>query len=440
MKFIQIYNLICEDRIDNLISKDASLEKYKDLLKEIYNSFDLKTQSNAKFNKFLEFLLKNAEKLEEYKDKMKDLYLGYIKYNLDLSKYNLESLWKYVEDKENISKLVIDPTLAKKIYEDDEKIVIMPLNREGSIKYGSPAWCTSKPNNEEWYNYLVQDGKLMYFVLYKTSKAINIPGIAKDNTGIERNFKITAIQIDLNNKFYITDTGNTVQFGLINQDANKILEFMELNKKIFKSFKDPEIFKLIIDNDKKIFDNINKNSAIYNLAKQYYPNEIEIKELNLKFIDACYSNNLEIVKKLLKNSSIDVNSKDTTYHNTALMYACVVGALNIVKELMKSKELDINVKNKQKVTAFMYACKYESLNIVKELLKRKDLDINAKDNNNINAFTYACQSNNLNIIKELLEDRRFDVNSKDNEFFGIIDLRNDKTKKLIDQYKARYNK
>lgn len=431
MKFFDIFKIITEDRIDNLVTTNPSAEKYKDLLKEIYNSFDLKIQSNAKFNKFLDFLLKNTEKLLEYKEKMKEIYEGYVKYNLDLSKYELESLWKYIEDKENLSKFVIDPTLAKKIYEDNEKVVILPLNREGSVKYGSKTWCISRPANGMWISYM-KAGKLSNFVLYKTSNAIHIPELAA------KNWNITNVQVDLDGKLYITDTGNTVGAGVIDgNNADTILKFMKLNKSIFKSFNDQETFKLIADNNPEIVDVENDNSPLYPYIIKYMGGKVPI---HIELLNAIRISDISKVKELLQNPELDINRKVNNGSN-AFRTALDSTKFDIAKLLLDTGKVDLSpiTYGGENMNIIEYYIHINDIPIVEFLIDNlKDIKINFKKliltshGSKKEALNFAAKKMNYTISKDmillsLILSGDQDKNVFNNNYPKIVELINDPT-------------
>ena len=97
------------------------------------------------------------------------------------------------------------------------------------------------------------------------------------------------------------------------------------------------------------------------------------ESLNTSFHYACSSGNLAIVKVLIKDIRLDINSR-TNYQETAL--ACLHGHLVIIEHLLKDARLEINSKNYCGWTPFHDTCYYEHLEIVKILIKDARLDIN----------------------------------------------------------------
>lgn len=61
-----------------------------------------------------------------------------------------------------------------KIYQDENLVVVAPLTHRSSCKYGSHTkWCTAVPSTDEHFNYYMQHGVLIYFIVrspYKNNK------------------------------------------------------------------------------------------------------------------------------------------------------------------------------------------------------------------------------------------------------------------------------
>ena len=59
-----------------------------------------------------------------------------------------------------------------KIYQDENIVVVVPLTHRSSCKYGAHTkWCTAVPSTDEHFNYYMQNGVLIYFIIrspYKT--------------------------------------------------------------------------------------------------------------------------------------------------------------------------------------------------------------------------------------------------------------------------------
>ena len=81
------------------------------------------------------------------------------------------------------------------------------------------------------------------------------------------------------------------------------------------------------------------------------------------FNRACKEGNLEQVKYLIKNTSLNINRQDN-HSNTGFHYACIKGHLSIVEYCIKNTNLNVNIQNNNKNTGFHYACLNGHLAIV----------------------------------------------------------------------------
>lgn len=281
MKFKEVYKLISEDKVDDLVQKYNLATNEIKWLNTFYNNLPITIKSHNKFGKFLDFLIKDIKYVIYAFSELHiiEIWKGYLKYNLKLEDYNIiTQLMHAIDAKTNTRPdlLNIDPNLAKKIYEDTEKVIILPLNMQGSIKYGSRFWCISTSNIKEnlWNGYL-GDGFLSYFILYKSSKAIYIPDFK--NTHLEhKNFNKTCVQLDTSKYIIIFDTSNSVRDGIYEEEAYTILEYMKLDKSIFKyTLGDEEVFKLFADNNKDFLKKIENYSAdLVALKNKYIENNL----------------------------------------------------------------------------------------------------------------------------------------------------------------------
>ena len=59
---------------------------------------------------------------------------------------------------------------------------------------------------------------------------------------------------------------------------------------------------------------------------------------------------LKIIDKIVKKSSIDINTKIDQYNNTLLHYCIISNKLNIAAFLIKEHNADINMKNNSGIT------------------------------------------------------------------------------------------
>jgi hypothetical protein len=58
-----------------------------------------------------------------------------------------------------------------KIYQDENLVVVAPLTHKSSCKYGAHTkWCTAVPSTDEHFNYYMQNGVLIYFIIRSPHK------------------------------------------------------------------------------------------------------------------------------------------------------------------------------------------------------------------------------------------------------------------------------
>lgn len=189
-------------------------------------------------------------------------------------------------------------------------------------------------------------------------------------------------------------------------------------------------------------------------------NLVESKIKNLGLITACANNNVEILEKILKFDSIDVNTVDKK-GLTPLMHAIQKSCLEIIKLLLSHPQIDINKhsgqynknalaiaidtgydeiimllldnKNinlncKRKINChyelscgvqnmFLYLCRdywNAPMDIIKKILDDPSLDLNQPTDDNKTPFYYACANNSKNIVSLLLKMSDIDYNKRAN--------------------------
>lgn len=429
MRYIRLLKLlIVESFIDDLV-KNIGIEKsirYGATLREIYGSIALNIRQHNKFSKFFKWIVdKDIDKLMTMtSDTIEILFRNYLKYNLKLEDYKeLVDLEDAINDKEHAVNLIIDESLAKKIYEDDEKVVLMPWNHEGSLKYGVDGWCISNNRNVvesrvHWFSYILkEDCLLSYFVIYKKAKPRVIDII--DNEGDYIDVQKANIQIDLDGRLYITNINNTVGRGIQELDkVDKILDYMNLDKSIFKSFKE------IGDEEFKKF--IEKNKGIIDYMFTYMPNsklmerirKVGGKELlfEIEWFEACKNLNMAKIMEYVNTPSFNINTGD--FHGkTGLHYLAANGSGELIQKVL-DKRPDIDINKEQgaaKYIPIMLAIMNDNANAVETLLNRKDLDVNKLTSNKNNILTLALIHGEINIFKLILDKRPdIDIHIKNN--------------------------
>ena len=116
---------------------------------------------------------------------------------------------------------------------------------------------------------------------------------------------------------------------------------------------------------------------------------------------ACTMGNIEIVKILIVNQSININQEDNAGIN-ALYVATYYGYINILKLL---KNLGGEFKPSVKGTTVLHiACKKGYIDIVRYLLHDvKDIDVNARKVNGLTPAMLAVAKNHLFVLRMLKE-------------------------------------
>ena len=162
-------------------------------------------------------------------------------------------------------------------------------------------------------------------------------------------------------------------------------------------------------------------------------------------VDACESNNIEMVRHLVIDKHCDVNAKgrnsytplhyacekghfeivkiltnypecnieaEDNFNDRPLHKACESGNVDIVRHLVIDKHCDVNAKGRNSYTPLHYACEKGHFEIVKILTNYPECNIEAEDNFNDRPLHKACESGNVDIVRHLVIDKHCDVNAK----------------------------
>lgn len=91
----------------------------------------------------------------------------------DINKYNWATLRDAIETADVPSETDIRKaakTQAKKVYEDDEYLLVQPLSKEASIYYGKGTrWCVSSLHDNAFDSYTENDGYFIFLINKKTN-------------------------------------------------------------------------------------------------------------------------------------------------------------------------------------------------------------------------------------------------------------------------------
>jgi ankyrin repeat protein len=120
-----------------------------------------------------------------------------------------------------------------------------------------------------------------------------------------------------------------------------------------------------------------------------------------------------VVKLLLADDDVDVNSKDDYGSWTPLSRAAENGHDEVVKLLLVEDDVDINSKDYYSGrTPLWRAVENEHEGVVMLLLAKDDIDVNSKDNDDWTPLSWAAENGHEGLVKLLLTKDDVDVNSK----------------------------
>ena len=123
---------------------------------------------------------------------------------------------------------------------------------------------------------------------------------------------------------------------------------------------------------------------------------------------ACTDGDLELVKELAKDDSVDVNWVGEDRRDTPLHRASRFGHLEIAKLLLARSEIEVNEGNFGDASPFLVACHYGHKEVVSLLLANPGMDPNKTRNDGTTAFFMASQYGHKEVISLLLADPRVD--------------------------------
>jgi len=125
---------------------------------------------------------------------------------------------------------------------------------------------------------------------------------------------------------------------------------------------------------------------------------------------ACTDGDLELVKELAKDDSVDVNWVGEDRRDTPLHRASRFGHLEIAKLLLARSEIEVNKGNFGDASPFLVACHYGHKEVVSLLLADPRVDPNKVWENEATPSMQACQEGHKEVLLLLLADPRIDPN------------------------------
>lgn len=205
-----------------------------------------------------------------------------------------------------------------------------------------------------------------------------------------------------------------------------------------------KIVKLLLDDKRIITDTLNltdyddDNTPFYIACFKGLTDIVKLliddgridinKYLNMTpFCAACRGHHTNIIKLLLETTGFNeqhINQGDNT-GTTPLMHACYMDDLDLIKLLLKNDKIDVNKSDNRGMTAFNIACRELKYEIIDIFLNCNNVDVNKQDNYGRSPLANIClisnrtyislDDNYCKYIKKLLNDERIDVNIPDND-------------------------
>lgn len=122
-----------------------------------------------------------------------------------------------------------------------------------------------------------------------------------------------------------------------------------------------------------------------------------------EFIDACYNNNIKLVKKLVEKNKKLLTIIPPNKKYPIIFFVTKHNDCKILKYFLKNG-VNPNSTGKKNMNILMYASQFGYLYCVKELLKNKKIEINKQGNSGKTALMEAAQKGHLEIVSILLKN------------------------------------
>jgi ankyrin repeat protein len=121
------------------------------------------------------------------------------------------------------------------------------------------------------------------------------------------------------------------------------------------------------------------------------------------------------VQEALDNGA-DINYQDATYGRTPLSWAVANKNQGVVRWLLREDGIDLNSKANDGRTPLSCAVAVRgNKEVVELLLGEDDIDLNSKDNDGRTPLSWAVMKGNQEVLELLLREDDIDLNSKDND-------------------------
>ena len=125
-----------------------------------------------------------------------------------------------------------------------------------------------------------------------------------------------------------------------------------------------------------------------------------------------YAKNCEVVRFLVRNCEVDMNSKDKC-GNTPLLVAAVYGHLSVI-EYWIEHGCDPLHRNNNGDTAVHLAALNGHLSVVKFFVEKLNIDLTIKNSKGKMPIHFACDTGGINVVQYLYEECKVSINVRDN--------------------------
>lgn len=126
-----------------------------------------------------------------------------------------------------------------KIYQNENLVVVAPLTHRSSCKYGSHTkWCTAVPSNDEHFNYYMQHGVLIYFIVrspYKNNQEYKFAyyhSFDEESSELKGWYDMSDNQLDFNSEPNSVDF-NLIKFLIPDEVIKMVQEYIKTQKPIW---------------------------------------------------------------------------------------------------------------------------------------------------------------------------------------------------------------
>lgn len=140
---------------------------------------------------------------------------------------------------------------------------------------------------------------------------------------------------------------------------------------------------------------------------------------HMMLINACRSSSVYVVKWILDNKDININTKDQKGW-TALMHAAYEDSNEIVLLLLDCLDVNVNHQSLDGDTALIQSVYWNSFNVVVLLLSHKDVDVNLKKLNGDTALIMAVKTSRVANVERLLNHNNIKIDIQNNAGYTAL--------------------